>query len=33
MAGRYELARQIFDQVSTGEDFDDFLTLVAYEHI
>ena len=33
VAGRYELARQIFDQVSTGEDFDDFLTLVAYDHI
>jgi malate synthase len=33
VAGRYALARQIFDQVSTGEDFDDFLTLVAYDHI
>ncbi len=33
VAGRYALARQLFDQVSTGEDFDDFLTLVAYDHI
>lgn len=30
---RFDLARQVFDQVSTGADFADFLTLVAYEHI
>ena len=30
---RFTLAREVFDQVSTGDDFDDFLTLVAYEHL
>ena len=32
-AGRYTLARQVFDHVATDAEFSDFLTLVAYEHI
>ena len=27
----YEQARELFDQVATGEDFVEFLTLPAYE--
>ena len=27
----YEQARELFDQVATGEDFIEFLTLPAYE--
>ena len=29
-AGRYELARQVFEQVALADDFADFLTLPAY---
>jgi malate synthase len=31
--GKDELARQIFDRVSTSEEFIDFLTLPAYEYL
>ena len=30
---KYAVARQVFDEVSTGDDFVDFLTLVAYKHL
>ena len=29
----YEKARELFDQVATGEDFIEFLTLPAYEQL
>jgi malate synthase len=32
-AGKYDLARQIFDRVSTSDEFIDFLTLPAYEYL
>jgi len=32
-AGRWDEARAIFEQVAIGDDFVDFLTLPAYEHI
>ena len=32
-AGRYEQARELFEQVALSEQFVDFLTLPAYEHI
>ncbi len=32
-AGRYDLARQVFDRVSTSDEFIDFLTLPAYEYL
>ncbi len=32
-AGRFPLAAQLFEQMSTGESFPEFLTLVAYDHI
>lgn len=30
---KYAVARQVFDEVSTGDDFVDFLTLIAYKHL
>ena len=30
---KYAVARQVFDEVSTGDEFVDFLTLVAYKHL
>ncbi|MGH7595239.1 MAG: malate synthase A, partial [bacterium] len=32
-AGKYELARQLFDQLVTAKNFVEFLTLVAYEEL
>jgi malate synthase len=32
-AGQYDLARQIFDRVSTSDEFVEFLTLPAYEYL
>ena len=32
-SGRYELASQIFEKVATEEEFTEFMTLVAYDHI
>jgi malate synthase len=32
-SGRYELASQIFDQLATGDELEDFLTLAAYKHL
>jgi malate synthase len=29
----YEEARELFDQVATGDEFVEFLTLPAYEHL
>ncbi|MFQ5434166.1 MAG: malate synthase A [Anaerolineae bacterium] len=31
--GKYELASQLFDQIVTGEEYTEFLTLPAYEHL
>jgi malate synthase len=31
--GKYDLAREVFDRVSTSEEFIDFLTLPAYEYL
>jgi malate synthase len=31
--GRYQEAREIFDRVALGENFEDFLTLPAYERL
>jgi len=31
--GRYALASQLFEQMMTGKDFPEFLTLIAYDHI
>jgi malate synthase len=31
--GRYQEAREIFDRVALGEEFEDFLTLPAYERL
>jgi malate synthase len=31
--GRFDLASRLFDQMMTGADFAEFLTLVAYDHI
>jgi len=31
--GRYDDARQIFEQVALSDDFQEFLTIPAYEHI
>jgi malate synthase len=31
--GRYDEAQQIFDQVALSDDFQEFLTIPAYEHI
>ena len=31
--GRPELSRQLFEEVALGEDFPEFLTLPAYEHL
>jgi len=33
VAGKYELAKQLFDQLVTEKDFAEFLTLRAYEHL
>jgi malate synthase len=32
-AGKFELASRLFDQMMTGTDFPEFLTLVAYDYI
>lgn len=32
-AGKYALARQLFEQIITRDQFTEFLTLVAYDHI
>ncbi|MCI0693680.1 hypothetical protein L0337_16930 [candidate division KSB1 bacterium] len=32
-AGKYELARQLFDQLVMAKNFVEFLTLVAYEQL
>jgi malate synthase len=32
-SGKFELASQILDQLFAGEEFVDFLTLIAYEHL
>jgi malate synthase len=32
-SGRFELATRLFEQIATGPEFSEFLTLVAYEHI
>jgi malate synthase len=32
-AGKYDLARQVFDRVSTSDEFIEFLTLPAYEYV
>ncbi len=32
-AGRFELAARLFEQVATCEEFPEFLTLVAYDHL
>ncbi|HEX9610407.1 MAG TPA: malate synthase A [Gemmatimonadales bacterium] len=32
-AGKFRLAAQLFEQMTTGADFPEFLTLVAYDHI
>ena len=31
--GAFELAARLFNQLMTGADFPEFLTLVAYEHL
>jgi malate synthase len=31
--GKYDLARQVFDRVSTSDEFIEFLTLPAYEYL
>ncbi|MDP9466983.1 MAG: hypothetical protein M3P31_07125 [Actinomycetota bacterium] len=33
MKGKYDEARELFDQVALSDDFVDFLTLPAYERI
>jgi hypothetical protein len=32
-AHRYQAARELFDQVATGQEFVEFLTLPAYEQL
>ena len=32
-SGRFELAARLFSQMTNNDDFDDFLTVAAYEHI
>jgi len=32
-AGKFSLAAELFDQMMTGADFPEFLTLVAYDHL
>lgn len=32
-AGKFDLARRLFDQLVTDQNFTDFLTLMAYDHI
>jgi malate synthase len=32
-AGRYDLASRLFEKLSTQENLEEFLTLVAYEHL
>lgn len=32
-AGRYDLARSLFERMSTAREFEEFLTLPAYEHL
>ena len=31
--GRFDLAADLFNELMTGSDFPEFLTLVAYEHL
>ena len=31
--GKFDLAARLFNQLMTGSDFPEFLTLVAYEHL
>jgi malate synthase len=31
--GKYSLARDIFDRITTDDDFVEFLTLPAYEYL
>lgn len=31
--GKFDLAARLFDQITTGAEFPEFMTLVAYEHI
>ena len=31
--GQFDLAARLFNQLMTGSDFPEFLTLVAYEHL
>ena len=31
--GRWDDAREVFEQVALGEDFVEFLTLPAYDHL
>jgi malate synthase len=31
--GRFDLAARLFDQMMTGAEFAEFLTLVAYDHL
>jgi hypothetical protein len=32
-AGNYELAARLFERLATQEELEEFLTLVAYEHL
>jgi malate synthase len=32
-SARFELAARLFEQITTGAEFPEFMTLVAYEHI
>jgi malate synthase len=32
-AGKFDLASRLFDQMMTGSEFAEFLTLVAYDHL
>jgi malate synthase len=32
-SGRFELATSLFEQIATGPEFPDFMTLVSYEYI
>jgi malate synthase len=31
--GRFSLAARLFDQLMTGTEFAEFLTLIAYDHL
>ena len=32
-SGKLDLAARLFDQITTGAEFPEFMTLVAYEHV